>query len=152
MSIDEALVEFERCMAASLVALEKVEQAAVRHPTVESAVRSQARQLASASGTTGIRRVLAEARRPKGPAVRLVTFSYFGNRSGEAPGEAVRRTEKRVWILVNGRVEQFSAETGAAIEKRQRSRIAPEDLPVVAKMPIGKNDVSKALDGLRVKP
>lgn len=94
------------------------------------------------------RKRIAMASRPKGPVVKMVG-SGFGDRS--EPGEVVRRTPSIVYVRLEsvGKQYQFAVKsgypTGPKAERCTWNRISPADLDRIRAMPVGENEVSRAL-------
>jgi hypothetical protein len=107
---------------------------------------------------------LAHHRRPKGPMV-ILEWVGFGDKS-EQVREVVRRTETFVFLRhPYGQEERYSMKDGeppggkATHSSRIRGfrtgvdrwRIKAEDLPAIMEMPVGENEVSRALRSMAEK-
>ncbi|MGK3995141.1 hypothetical protein [Sorangium sp. So ce1024] len=161
MSLDDAIKAAEQAaerLRETLAALEHEAVAAIGAcPHDVRWAQQQTREMTF----SGVRRALAEARRPKGPMVMLEHSREYG---GPRAVEVVRRTEKQVIVAEDGYVskERYKVDTGYPTERGGRFlgvwRIREADLATIRAMPIGENAVSRALKAIeagrlnKVKP
>ena len=100
-----------------------------------------------------VERTVGEARRPKGPKVRIVVSARYAQ-SYEVVGEVIRTTPAQAMVRdQNGRETAYKIEDGRAVKRAQSGeswrRVHADDLAMVQAMKPGANSVSKALDEIK---
>lgn len=159
MKIDDLIGEAETKAAAIYAACcamaQEAEYAAVVGPA-DGAAECATRALAALKQC---RLKLEHSRRPKGPMVSMEWVGFHAN--PEERREVLRRTAAYV-VLYDWHEERFALKDGEPVGGKKthasrirgfrtgvdRWRIRSEDLELIRAMPIGENDVSRALKAL----
>ncbi|WP_437901799.1 hypothetical protein [Sorangium sp. So ce124] len=159
MSIDDAIRAAEEAAQKRRDALNVLEREAVAESGVVRLAVEQMKKRAADVASGGVRRALAEERRPKGPQVTLEFASFYASSREVLPGEVVRRTATQVVVRRKMQDGHYSADDyyKLADGKPARSgasgfngywRIREADLPTIRAMRTGENAVSRALKAI----
>lgn len=101
-------------------------------------------------GAAGLRGVVAEIRRPKGPRVRLRWIDYISQPDVEH--EVIRRTDTRVLLRsAHGAASWHRLDNGEEVGARKRFGsgrwcIREDEIEKIRALPVGPNDVSRAVE------
>jgi len=159
----------ERAAASTVAALQSA-LAAVPDDAIWSSLRASLVERIALAGRAGDptreRALLAEMARPKGPTVSLEHVSDRGVEDRGIKAEVIRRTATQVFCRSYGREEVYRLTDGEPVgvvkshatrirgfrTTASRTRIRAADLHLVLALPVGRNDVSRALDALYPPP
>lgn len=120
----------------------------------------------SAARLGWVRETIAEMARVKGPTVSLEHVSDRGVEDRGIKAEVIRRTATQVFCRSYGREEVYRLTDGEPVgvvkshatrirgfrTVASRTRIRAADLAIALALPVGRNDVSRALDALYPSP
>lgn len=153
MSLDEAIKAAEQAAEKLRDALAALDEEATRAVGYRMLAVGTLHERAAGLSLDGVRRAVAEMRRPKGPTVTLEW-----SRGGKAPlvvCEVVRRTATQVMLLRPGwrEAEAYKLKTGYPVKRGGDAffgswRVREADLATIRAMPIGENAVSRALKAI----
>lgn len=100
----------------------------------------------------GVRRAVAKAKRPKGPAV---TLEFTGRGHLPVVAEVIRRTATQALVLRPdwGSATSYRLDSGGPVKRGSADylgywRIREADLDTIRAMPVGENAVSRALKAI----
>jgi hypothetical protein len=108
---------------------------------------------ASRLSVGGVRRAVAEARRPRGSTVTLEFVGGYGEKRAPLVGEVIRRTAAQVVVRHGSSDDYYRLDSGKPACSGTSYfygywRIREADLPALREMPIGENAVSRALKAI----
>ncbi len=158
MSIDEAIRVAEEAAQKLREALKVAGLEVVNESDPVKAELERARKFAAEVDFRGVRRALADARRPRGPAVTIEFSSFYASSRQTQPGEVLRRTATQAVVrrCPDGGYpvdDYFKLSDGKPARSGTSTfngywRIAEADLEIVRAMPVGENAVSKAAEAI----
>jgi hypothetical protein len=153
VSIDDAIRAAEEAAQKLREALDVLEREATAELGFAPCSTAKMRERVGDISLGGLKRELAEARRPRGP---MVTLEWTGGGKPSRSVEVVRRTAAQVVVVDNpvwGGTAVFKLSDGTPARRSTDSwfgvwRISEADLEAVRAMPVGENAVSRALKAI----
>jgi hypothetical protein len=153
VSIEEAIRAAEEATQRLREALDVLERRVDAELGFGSHSGARLRECVDGISFGGVRRELAQARRPRGP---MVTLEWTGGGKASRSVEVVRRTATQVVVVDNPEwtgTSAFRLSDGTPARRSTDSwfdvwRIRESDLETIRAMPVGENAVSKALKAI----